>query len=126
MRTETVVPASPRAASFARAALDSEVGSAALRSRIDDAKTVITEVVTNAVKYGTEHGQSDIRVVIDSSDERLHVRVEQPLPADSVRPKGPQPNSRVGGFGLLIVEALADAWGVEPGPPGCVWFRIGA
>ena len=102
------------------------MAASALRSRIDDAKTVITEVVTNAVKYGTEHDQGDIRVVIDSSDERLDVRVEQPLPADAVRPKGPQLNAQVGGFGLLIVEALADAWGVESGPPGCVWFRIGA
>ena len=126
LRTENVVPAGPRAASIARAALDHEMASTALRRRIDDAKTVITEVVTNAVKYGIEHGQGDIRVVIDASDERLQVRVEQPLQADSVHPRRPQPSARAGGFGLLIVEALADAWGVDPGPPGRVWFRIGA
>ena len=102
------------------------MASTALRLRIDDAKTVITEVVTNAVKYGIEHGRGDIRVVIDASDERLHVRVEQPLQADAVHPRSPQPSARSGGFGLLIVEALADAWGVDPGPPGRVWFRIGA
>jgi anti-sigma regulatory factor (Ser/Thr protein kinase) len=119
------VPASPRAASFARAVVDGEMASSALHSRIDDAKTLITEVVTNAVKYGTD-GQGAIRVVIDSSDDRLHVRVEQPLSAGSVRSKEPQPTPQFGGFGLLIVEALADSWGVESGPPGCVWFRIGA
>jgi anti-sigma regulatory factor (Ser/Thr protein kinase) len=104
------------------------MASSALRSRIDDAKTVISEVVTNAVKYGTGtgNGHDDIRVVIDSSDERVLVRVEQPLPADSVRPDGPRPIAQFGGFGLLIVETLADAWGVESGPPGCVWFQIGA
>jgi anti-sigma regulatory factor (Ser/Thr protein kinase) len=102
------------------------MASSALRARIDDAKTVITEIVTNAVKYGTQRERDDIRVLIDSNDDRLHVRVEQALPADDVRPRAPQPNAQAGGFGLLIVEALADAWGVESGPPGCVWFRIGA
>ena len=126
MRRETALTASPRAASLARAALEDEISSSALIARLDDARTVITEVVTNAVKYGA-NGQEHIRLLIDLDDERLHVRVEQPLPAIDVHPSAPQPDVPVvGGFGLLIVEALADGWGVEAGPPGCVWFQFEA
>ena len=110
---------------MARAALDELVSSPALLARLEDAKTAITELVTNAVKYGAD-GQGDIRLLIDLSDERLHLRVEQPLPALDVRPRAPGPDGpRIGGYGLLIVEALADTWGVEAGPPGCVWCGFG-
>ena len=64
--------------------------------------------------------------MIDSDDDRLHVRVEQTLPALAVTPSAPPDDLHDGGFGLRIVEALADAWGVEPGPPGCVWFQFEA
>jgi len=111
---------------MARAALDDEISSSPLLSRIDDARTVITEVVTNAVKYGAD-GQANIRLLIDLDDERLHVRVEQPVPALDVHPSAQKADvPLVGGFGLRIVEALADTWGVEPGPPGCVWFQFEA
>jgi hypothetical protein len=31
-----------------------------------------------------------------------------------------------GGWGLLLVGAIADSWGVEAGERTCVWFEIGA
>ena len=102
------------------------MSSSSLTARLDDARTVITEVVTNAVKYGAD-GHGGVRLLIDLDDERLHVRVEQPAPALDVQPSAPRPDVPfVGGFGLRIVEALADRWGVEPGPPGCVWFQMEA
>ena len=125
MRRETIVQVDPRAASIARAALD-EISSSALRARLDDAKTVISEVLTNAVKYGAPEGRGEIRLVIESDDDRLHVRVEQSLPALEVSPSASPDGPHDGGFGLRIVEALTDAWGVEPGPPGCVWFQFEA
>jgi len=124
LRSETVVPADPRAAALARSVLDNEMSSALL-PRIADSKVVLSEVVANAVQHGTVNGRGNIRLVVDLDSERLHVRVEQELSAVSVRPSySPLPHP--GGFGLRIVEALADDWGAEPGPPGCVWFQIEA
>ena len=123
MHIETVMPATARAASLARAVLD-DVTSPALLPRIADAKVVISEIVANAVQYGTEDdGADDVRVVVDSDDERLHVRVEQTLPATPLR-RFRSPPTPTGGLGLRIVDALADSWGVEQGPPGCVWFEV--
>src|SRR5687768_13492779 len=31
---------------------------------------------------------------------------------------------REGGYGLRLVDALADSWGVEPGAPGRVWCTM--
>lgn len=91
---------------------------------IEDAQLLVSEIVTNAVR----HGRPDIT---------LNVRVEPPaigiavgdfgeeLPA---RPIGPPPPDQPSGRGLLIVEAVASAWGVTRNPdalPGkVVWFEV--
>jgi len=114
-----------RAASVARAALIDAIPSPAFSARIDDAKLAVSELVSNAVKHGSSYEQDQIRLVIDPDEARLRVEVEQPLPALDVTPRVPLWNgSHDGGFGLLIVEAVADAWGVDPGPPGRVWVEF--
>jgi anti-sigma regulatory factor (Ser/Thr protein kinase) len=96
-----------------------------LAPRLDDARLVISEVVTNAIRYGATDGRDEIALVIDVDGGRLHVEVEQTLPALDVRPVEQRLSAvEAGGFGLHIVDALSDRWGVEPGPPGCVWFEF--
>ena len=29
-----------------------------------------------------------------------------------------------GGWGLVILDRLAERWGVRNGPPSCVWFEL--
>ena len=37
-------------------------------------------------------------------------------------PRGP---GEPGGWGLYLVEQIADAWGIRPTAPGtCVWFEL--
>ena len=125
LRRQTMVPATPRAPSLARAALADAVLDPALIHRLDDARLVISEVVANAVKFGATERRDDLRLMIEADEGRVYVEVEQTLPALDVRPSGPL-NVAAGGNGLRIVEALTDGWGVEPGPPGPRLVRVPA
>jgi anti-sigma regulatory factor (Ser/Thr protein kinase) len=127
MRREVILAATPRAPLQARDALNESIAAASLDGLLDDARLVMSEVVTNALLHGDLQPEKDvIRLVIDADESWLHVEVEQRTVARGVQPVKPYAYApdRVGGFGLHIVDALADDWGVEPGPPGYVWFEL--
>lgn len=125
IRREVILPATSEAALLARAALNDALPARALGSRRDHARLVLSEVVTNAVKYGTEHDQDVIRIVIEAEGESLRVEIEQPRPAPDLQPVEPRRDALdFGGLGLYIVDELADDWGTEAGPPGHVWFEF--
>jgi len=126
LRRQSKMHATAHAPSIARAALDDAIPPPDLAARSDDARLVISEVVMNAVKHGTDGGRDDVLLVIESDDRKLRVEVEQTLAALDVHPSEHGNAAHHGGFGLPIVEALADAWGVEAGPPGRVWFEFDA
>ena len=92
----------------------------------DDAMAVIellaSELLTNAVKYGPRTGS--ITVLAERHGHLVDIAItddgdEVPV----LRAPGPED---LGGRGLLLVEALADQWGVELlGTRGkAVWFHL--
>jgi len=96
-----------------------------LAIRNEDARLVISELVTNAVKYGESDGSNPIHMVIEADDAVVRVEVAQTLPAADLHPVAPRlDGDDIGGWGLHIAESLADAWGYEVGPPGRVWFEF--
>jgi serine/threonine-protein kinase RsbW len=90
--------------------------------RTDDATLLISELVTNAVKYGPEHGE--IRIIVDEGEETTRFTVHDtgagPLPV--MRPLDRLPHQG-GGHGLRLVEMVSDRWGVERGSTR-VWFEL--
>jgi anti-sigma regulatory factor (Ser/Thr protein kinase) len=85
---------------------------------IPDAKLLVSEIVTNSVKYG----EGDLRLLIDTADGRLRCEVIDDGAGftPSARTK---PSTEVGGWGLYLVESLADRWGVRDGSTH-VWFEL--
>ena len=85
---------------------------------LERAMLLTSELVTNAVIHAATPLTLDLAV----DDGVLHVRVEDgdtgvPVPSTD---SGPQ-----GGYGLHIVELLADSWGTEPHAHGkAVWFEL--
>ncbi len=125
MRREVILPASAAAPGVARAALDDVIPPPELAVRNEDARLVISELVTNAVKYGESDGSNPIRMVIEADAAVVRVEVAQSLPAADLHPVAPRlDGDDIGGWGLHIAESLADAWGYETGPPGRVWFEF--
>jgi anti-sigma regulatory factor (Ser/Thr protein kinase) len=87
---------------------------------IDDVMLLVSELVTNSVKYG---GDGELRLAVRSDDD-AHVRVEVIDQGSGFVPTArDRPKTEAGGWGLHLVEELTDRWGVHEGSTH-VWFEI--
>ena len=112
--TVTLRPDS-RAPSAARRALDGLSG-VIERSLLPDLRLIVTELVTNGVLHGT----GDVRLKLVLSDSALHVEV---IDDGNGLTEPDDDLDRNGGWGLTIVDELADRWGVFAGSTH-VWAQI--
>lgn len=79
---------------------------ASLGERYDDVVLVVSELVSNSVRHGSSNG-IDLHVRANSRRIRVEVTDDGPGFALDV-PRGD-------GLGLVIVEKLADQWGMKDG-----------
>ncbi len=91
--------------------------------RTDDAVLLVSELVTNAIQHGGAGEHETIQVRIASSYEKIRVEVFDP------GPNAPGPRNRLepqGGYGLLLVDRLANGWGRENVENGgsLAWFEL--
>jgi PAS domain S-box-containing protein len=85
---------------------------------VASAELVASELVANAVLHGWGH----LSLRLFDTGEGLRIEVEDANPAPPVTTDGHP--GRVGGYGMRIVERLAD-WGWRPVPHGkLVWARV--
>ena len=120
MRLVVDLTVSTSAPSQARTMLDALVADLEPET-LSDLRIIVSELVSNAVKYG--HG-SPVHVELDvSAPNRVRGRV-----ANRGDPAGaPHIHERPGahgGYGLRLVDALTTAWGVHEGTTD-VWFELG-
>ena len=110
--------AEPSAAAQARDALAAFAETMPAES-LADLRLVVTELVTNSVKYGP--GGPIVVSVKRGSDGVVSGEVLDGGRAGVRMRRSPNPAG--GGLGLQIVDAVASAWGVRPRSTR-VWFRI--
>jgi anti-sigma regulatory factor (Ser/Thr protein kinase) len=84
---------------------------------INQVLLLTTELVSNAVRHG--EGRY-VAVEADVADDSVHVSVRDS--GDCGLRLRPHPGES-GGWGLRIVDALADEWGHDE-ESHCVWFRL--
>jgi anti-sigma regulatory factor (Ser/Thr protein kinase) len=111
------------AAAEARRALD-RVGDELPGPRMRDVRLLVSELVTNAVRHAGIAAGAPIRLTIAAGDEVLRVEIADG--GSGFEPRVPEPDpTRASGWGLFLVDELADRWGVEPADPGTlIWFEI--
>jgi anti-sigma regulatory factor (Ser/Thr protein kinase) len=110
----------PSAARHALSTLRPELGDA--RYRV--CELLVSELVTNVVRHTPAErsiAASDMRVRMYPDRVRVEVRDDGPGLDGRGRVSDQDPG---GGWGLFLVDELADEWGVESGVQNCVWFEL--
>jgi anti-sigma regulatory factor (Ser/Thr protein kinase) len=122
------LPASPVAASVARHAV------AGLRPYLDqavadNAELLVSELVTNSVRHAGLPSEAGIEFSLRASHEVLMVEVADAgngFDDDSpTRPRAEAGVMRASGWGLFLVDRIADRWGaVQLDGETRVWFEL--
>jgi anti-sigma regulatory factor (Ser/Thr protein kinase) len=90
----------------------------------DDVVLLLSELVTNSVRHAPVGPDSSLRVEGERSPRRVRVSVIDPGDGFEGVPSRPE-FDRAGGWGLFLVDRLADRWGVCRGDAETrVWFEI--
>jgi anti-sigma regulatory factor (Ser/Thr protein kinase) len=104
----------PAARRFVRDALREQS-----RDLLEAVELMASELATNCVR----HAQTCFELIIDDAHSKIRVEVRDAGQGRPV-PRSPAPTDRTG-RGLRIVEAMADAWGVDLSSSGkTVWFTV--
>jgi len=82
-----------------------------------------TEVVNNAVLHAGQRGEGDIRVELAVSEGRVRFAVRDDGSGFDVPQSPRRGDPNIGGWGLYLVDAIADRWGVEH-EPTTVWLEV--
>jgi anti-sigma regulatory factor (Ser/Thr protein kinase) len=113
------IPRDPKAPGEARRTIE-RLGDRIAPDVAPDVKLLVSELITNSVKYG---GQGAVTLKLEADDpRRLRVEVVDqgigfvPVARD-------RPATEVGGWGLHLVQTLSNRWGVYEGSTH-VWFEI--
>jgi anti-sigma regulatory factor (Ser/Thr protein kinase) len=112
----------PEAAPAARSAVVD-----ALKGHVDsrvlaDAELLVSELVTNSVQHAGLTAGDLVRVAAAVSDGVVRLEVDNPGSTGTIAAR--EPDLKGGGFGLVLVEALAHAWGVSRDDHTRVWAEL--
>jgi anti-sigma regulatory factor (Ser/Thr protein kinase) len=116
------LPAAGQAAGMARRRVRDALASWGYRHLDETATLLVSELVGNAVRHACTN-ESWLELRIEAAEGWLRIEVSD---GD---PRTPQPRAPSGleesGFGFVLVEALADKWGVRETAAGkAVWVEL--
>ena len=119
MTFDVELPSNPTAPAQARGALD-QIAGRITPQRMRDVRLLVSELVTNAVRHA---GGEAVRLVVALTGDTLRIEVHDP--GEGFELKAPPSDPlRASGWGLVLVEELADRWGVDHSPRTRVWVEM--
>jgi anti-sigma regulatory factor (Ser/Thr protein kinase) len=111
----------PSASAAVRSSLD---GFGLPGGLVDRARLLASELVTNSVRHAGTGAMAPISVSVDLDPARLRVVVDDAGQGE-VRVASEEDRREGSGFGLFLVQAMADRWGSYRRPDGTtVWFEL--
>jgi anti-sigma regulatory factor (Ser/Thr protein kinase) len=85
-----------------------------------DLSLCVSELVTNTVHHG-DLADEEIELVVQRGEELARAEVRTPRPDVAI---APSPVATSSGWGMFIVDRVADRWGVDRGEGTAVWCEI--
>jgi anti-sigma regulatory factor (Ser/Thr protein kinase) len=122
MRYEVELARDPDSAAAARRALG-ELSDHISPRRLEDARLLVSELVTNAIRHAGLAADDLIRLVVVSGERALRIEVCDPGRGFDLSEPEPDP-ARPSGWGLYLVRELSDRWGVDRAGVTRVWFEL--
>jgi anti-sigma regulatory factor (Ser/Thr protein kinase) len=121
MRAVIDIPGRVSQVAAARTIVGAIVTAWGLAERVDDAKFVASELLTNAIDHAP--GQETYELELEQRDRRLRVSLAD---GSSIRPVVAQlDHDRPRGRGIRLIEALAQSWGSDDHRGGKrVWVEL--
>ena len=117
--------AEPQAVPAARSALS------ALDGTIDEEargrlRLLVSELLSNAVMHGSARPTDSIAMRVCVAAGKISVQVRDRGPGLAGRARTRRGELRSDGWGLFLLDQLADRWGVRSGHGGEMWFELDA
>jgi anti-sigma regulatory factor (Ser/Thr protein kinase) len=122
MTFELELPRGLDSAAVARHALDGLDGRLPA-DQLGDVRLLVSELVTNAIRHAELADEDAIRLIVTVTEAMIRVEVRDPGRGFKVG-EPPTDPERSAGWGLFLVETLADRWGAETEPGTTVWFEL--
>lgn len=110
------------AASQARRAIESLRGELSAPV-MDDARLLVSELVTNSVRHGRLGPEQTVALRARISGHVLRVEVTDDGRGFAFAPRTAA-SADDSGWGLYLVERIADRWGISADPATTVWFEL--
>jgi anti-sigma regulatory factor (Ser/Thr protein kinase) len=123
-QADLVVPADASAPSRARELFASVVDGSASPEGLARGQLAVSEVVSNAVRHGSADPAGTIEVLIERTTDLVIVTVVQTGSTRDMPSIAEMPEPwATHGYGLGILDAIAERWGIHLDPPS-VWFEL--
>ena len=110
---------SASAARNALLALDERLDPAVL----DDIRLLVSELVTNAIRHSDAPAGGQVGLDVSIKEESVRVEVADPGEGFEPAPRNEE-MTKPGGWGLYLVDRIADRWGVMKNRMTRVWFEV--
>jgi anti-sigma regulatory factor (Ser/Thr protein kinase) len=83
---------------------------------------LVSELVTNAIRHGGADAATSLELELAVKPRTIRVEVKDPGEGFPLEPTADP--DREGGWGLVLLDHLADRWGIERDLPHTIWFEI--
>lgn len=93
---------------------------------MEDLRLLVSELVTNCVLHGGAGPADRVTLSVERPNDFIRVEVRDRGRGWTKRTRSRELDSAEppGGWGLMLVGALADRWGINSESGTCVWFEM--
>ena len=118
------VAGGPKAPSAMRAGLDRHLTGELAEERLAEVRLLTTEVVSNCVRHGRVGADGWVSSSVSISGATVRIEVRDSGVVRGIPQQREPDYDDGGGFGLFLLDQVAESWGVEREPSLCVWFEL--